>query len=76
MYNTLMEIKNKYRDLPVYITENGHGMYEEADENGYVVDDARIEMMQGYIDSCSKLWKMVVMLEDITLGVQWIFIVG
>lgn len=50
MYNTLMEIKNKYRDLPVYITENGHGMYEEADENGYVVDDARIEMMQGYID--------------------------
>lgn len=50
MYNTLMEIKNKYRDLPVYITENGHGMYEDADENGYVVDDARIEMMQGYID--------------------------
>ena len=25
-------------------------MYEDADENGYVVDDARIEMMQGYID--------------------------
>lgn len=50
MYNTLMEIKNKYGNFPVYITENGHGMYEKADENGYVADDERIDMMQGYID--------------------------
>ena len=50
MYNALMEIKNKYGDIPIYITENGHGMYEKADENGYVEDDERIEMMQGYID--------------------------
>lgn len=50
MYNTLMEIKELYGDIPVYITENGHGIYETADENGYVEDDERIDMMQGYID--------------------------
>lgn len=50
MYNTLMEIKERYGDIPVYITENGHGCYEKADENGYVEDDERIDMMQGYID--------------------------
>lgn len=50
MYNTLMEIKERYGDIPVYITENGHGCYETADKNGYVEDDERIEMMQGYID--------------------------
>lgn len=50
MYNTLMEIKEKYGDIPVYITENGHGQYEQPDENGYVEDQARIDMMQGYID--------------------------
>lgn len=50
MYDTLMEIKERYGDIPVYITENGHGCYEKADENGYVEDDERIRMMQGYID--------------------------
>lgn len=50
MYNTLLEIRENYGDIPVYITENGHGQYEKADENGYVDDQARIDMMQGYID--------------------------
>ncbi|QIK70274.1 family 1 glycosylhydrolase [Erysipelothrix sp. HDW6C] len=50
MYDTLFDIKNKYGDIPVYITENGHGCYETADENGYVEDDERIAMMQAYID--------------------------
>ena len=50
MLNTLMEIKERYGDIPVYITENGHGCYETPDENGVVQDDERIEMMQGYID--------------------------
>lgn len=50
MYNTLIEIRERYGDIPVYITENGHGCYETPDENGYVCDDERIEMMQGYID--------------------------
>jgi len=50
MYNTLIEIRENYGNIPVYITENGHGQYETADENGYVDDQARIDMMQGYID--------------------------
>lgn len=50
MLNTLREIRERYGNLPIYITENGHGCYETADENGYVEDDERIEMMQGYID--------------------------
>lgn len=57
MYHTLMEIKERYGDIPIYITENGHGMYETADENGYVEDDARIEMMQGYIDNMYQAMK-------------------
>lgn len=54
MYNTLKEIKNKYGDIPVYITENGHGQYETPDENGYVDDQDRIDMMQSYIDQMYK----------------------
>ena len=57
MYNTLMEIKERYGDIPVYITENGHGQYEDPDENGYVEDDDRIEMMQGYIDKMFEAMK-------------------
>ena len=49
-YNTLMERKRRYGDIPIYVTENGHGCYETPDENGVVQDDERIEMMQGYID--------------------------
>ena len=45
-----MEIKERYGDIPVYITENGHGCYEKPNDEGYVEDDERIEMMQGYID--------------------------
>ena len=36
---------------------NGHGCYETPDENGYVQDDDRIEMMQGYIDYMLKAKK-------------------
>lgn len=50
MYDVLMEIKDKYGDIPIYITENGHGCYETPDSNNYVEDDERIQMMQSYID--------------------------
>lgn len=50
MYNTLKEIQSNYGDIPVYITENGHGQYETPDENGYVDDQDRIDMMQSYIN--------------------------
>ena len=50
MYNALMEVRERYGGIPVYITENGHGQYETPDEDGYVCDDDRIDMMGGYID--------------------------
>lgn len=49
MYNALMEIKEKYGDILVYITENGHGQYEHANEDGYVQDDNRIELCADFI---------------------------
>lgn len=49
MYNALMEIKEKYGDILVYITENGHGQYETPDETGYVQDDNRIELCDDFI---------------------------
>ena len=36
MYNTLKEISETYGNIPVYITENGHGQYEAPDKNGFV----------------------------------------
>ena len=48
-YETAIDPNTK-RDIPVYITENGHGCYEKPNDEGYVEDDERIEMMQGYID--------------------------
>ena len=48
-YLTLMERKKRYGDIPIYITENGHGCYDVADENGYVEDDDRIEFLNDYL---------------------------
>lgn len=48
-YNTLMERKRRYGDIPIYVTENGHGCYDFADENGYVEDDERIEFLRNYL---------------------------
>ena len=41
--------KERYGDIPIYVTENGHGCYDEADENGYVEDDERIEFLNNYL---------------------------
>lgn len=48
-YNTLMKRKERYGDIPIYVTENGHGCYDEPDETGYVEDDERIEFLENYI---------------------------
>lgn len=50
MYNALMEMKEKYGDILVYITENGHGQYETPDQNGYVKDTDRINLVGEFID--------------------------
>lgn len=50
MYDELKEIQDKYGDIPIYITENGHGCYEELDEHGELHDDERIEIVGEFID--------------------------
>ncbi|EOH72816.1 MULTISPECIES: glycoside hydrolase family 1 protein [Enterococcus] len=49
MYTALKEIKNRYENPMIMITENGHGCYEEPDETGYVVDDERIEIFEQFL---------------------------
>ena len=48
-YTTLMKRKERYGNIPIYVTENGHGCYEMPDENGYVEDDERIRFLQEFI---------------------------
>ncbi|WP_312694271.1 glycoside hydrolase family 1 protein [Caproiciproducens sp.] len=50
IYNELTEIKRQYGDIPLYITENGVGLYESPDRTGTVQDDARIAYLSGCID--------------------------
>lgn len=54
IYNTLIKRKQKYGDIPIYITENGHGAYDVADEQGYVVDDDRIEFLNNFLEQILK----------------------
>ncbi len=46
----LRGIKKDYGDIPVYITENGHALYEQPDANGEVNDDERIEFLKSYLE--------------------------
>ena len=48
-YVTLTKRKERYGDIPIYVTENGHGMYESVDDNGEVNDEARIDFLENYL---------------------------
>lgn len=50
MYTALMEIKERYGNPLILIAENGHGTYEDPDENGYVEDNERIEVFGSFLD--------------------------
>lgn len=49
IYDMLMGIKVDYGDIPVFITENGHALYETV-ENDKVHDLQRIEFIKSYLD--------------------------
>ena len=53
-YSTLMLRMKKFGDIPIYITECGHGAYDIADEHGYVEDDDRIQFLSDYLDNILK----------------------
>lgn len=42
---------------PIFIVENGMGAIDQADENGYVEDDYRID----YLQNIYQLWLMRLM---------------
>lgn len=48
IYDVLMMFKEKYNNIPTYITENGIGLKEEL-KNGTVDDQARIKFMEDHI---------------------------
>lgn len=50
IYDMLIGIRKDYGDIPVYITENGHALYETPDENGEINDEERIQFLQSYLD--------------------------
>lgn len=50
MYSSLIEIKEKYNNPMILITENGHGIYENPDRDGYVKDDERIEIFEKFLE--------------------------
>ncbi len=47
---TLNEVYSRYR-LPIIITENGLGAYDELTEDNYVVDDYRIDYLRDHISA-------------------------
>lgn len=48
MYDELMDLKKNYGNFPIYITENGHGCYDQL-LDGQVNDEERIEIMNEFI---------------------------
>ncbi|AXG39009.1 glycoside hydrolase family 1 protein [Enterococcus gilvus] len=54
LYDTLMDVKNTYRNVECYISENGMGIEKEWNfrgPNGEIQDDYRIEFMQEHLIS-------------------------
>lgn len=48
VYNLLLDLKDKYPKIPIIITENGLGYYDECID-GKVNDQYRIEFLNGFI---------------------------
>lgn len=46
IYDMLIGIKQRYGDIPVFITENGRALYEDIAEDGCIHDDERIAFME------------------------------
>lgn len=55
---TLLARKERYGNIPIYVTECGHGSYDVADNNGYVEDDDRISFLEDYFSNIIKAKKL------------------
>jgi beta-glucosidase len=45
----LLDVKTKYGNLRVYITENGCALPDTADENGFVADWGRVNYLRAHL---------------------------
>ena len=53
-YDALIRLRDEYNNIPVFITANGHGMFETVDEKGEINDQERIEFLEEYLDYFAK----------------------
>lgn len=56
LYNVLLTIKDKYGDIPIYITENG-ACYNDEPENGEVKDQRRIDYLKQHLIALDRSMK-------------------
>ncbi|MDR2833246.1 MAG: glycoside hydrolase family 1 protein [Streptococcaceae bacterium] len=57
LYDVAMLMKEKYHNIPWYVSENGMGVAEEErfmDENGIIQDDYRIDFMKEHLEQLHK----------------------
>lgn len=55
LYDTLIKIRDKYKNVECYVTENGMGVQHEdkyRDESGIIQDDYRIEFVAEHLEAC------------------------
>lgn len=48
IYDGIVDVSTKYPGVPLFISENGHAVYDHPDENRYVEDDERIEVLSEF----------------------------
>lgn len=49
MRTALKEVQERYDDPLILVTENGHGMYEQPNDHGEIIDDERIDALKEFI---------------------------
>jgi len=54
IYWAIMNTKHFFKDIPVYIVENGMAAHDKEEENGEVLDLDRTEFLRAHIEMCGK----------------------
>ena len=76
MYSTIMDVHERYDAPRIFITENGHGAYEQPDADGMIHDDDRIELLGQFIEHMMRAKRDGARVRATTSGRRWICIAG